>query len=242
MLSFFAEKTFNKPLLEPFKLERIDGEVRRYVTPEGNKYPSVTSILKPLDDGGLEKWKKRVGKKTAKQVVERASERGDELHKAIEEYYLGTLDKKNLSTLTKTLFGLMLRYLNKVSLVLGLELSMYSDTLKLAGTADLIAIYEKSLIVGDFKGSNSKINKTTDYGRRKLFKYFIQGALYSKMLYERYNIEAEEVVILLAAEFDRTVQEFRAPVKDFDKEIDIISRAYHNNDEELLKTSLFWRL
>ena len=39
--------------------------VRRYVTPEGNSYPSITSILGSQPKPGLVEWRKRVGDEEA---------------------------------------------------------------------------------------------------------------------------------------------------------------------------------
>ena len=48
-----------------FNLEVIEGSPRVYVTPEGNHYPSMTSVLSVLSRDGIEQWKKRVGEKAA---------------------------------------------------------------------------------------------------------------------------------------------------------------------------------
>jgi len=47
----------------PDRVEK-DGK-RYYLTPDGNYYPSITSILSQQENLGLEAWKERVGEKEA---------------------------------------------------------------------------------------------------------------------------------------------------------------------------------
>ncbi len=52
-------KEFEYELLEFAELQRIDGPIRLYETPEGKRYPSVTTVLgKMTDKSALEAWKK----------------------------------------------------------------------------------------------------------------------------------------------------------------------------------------
>ena len=59
---------------------------RTYVTPEGNKYPSITTVLGELSKGGIEAWKKRVGEETANKISAQASTRGTAVHELAENY------------------------------------------------------------------------------------------------------------------------------------------------------------
>jgi hypothetical protein len=45
--------------LQPIKATNNDG-VRLYATPEGNKYPSITTVLSVRNKKGLMEWRKRV--------------------------------------------------------------------------------------------------------------------------------------------------------------------------------------
>ena len=45
---------------EELKTKTVDKK-RFYVTPEGNEYPSITTILSPRNKAGIMKWRKRVG-------------------------------------------------------------------------------------------------------------------------------------------------------------------------------------
>jgi len=61
-------KTFNhvgQPFDFELKTENVDGK-RHYVTPDGNKYISITTLLSNLSKVGIQKWRERVGVEEAK--------------------------------------------------------------------------------------------------------------------------------------------------------------------------------
>ena len=79
----------NKFKYEPIK--RIDTpEGRRYATPDGNKLPSVTTVLSattPIEKKqALQEWRNRVGHKKAQEITTEAAGRGTRMHKWIEDY------------------------------------------------------------------------------------------------------------------------------------------------------------
>ena len=63
---------------------------RRYVTPDGFKVPSVTTILEATKSEeskkALDNWRNRVGHEKAKQITTEAAGRGTRMHKWIENY------------------------------------------------------------------------------------------------------------------------------------------------------------
>ena len=54
--------------------------VRLYETPEGNKYPSITTILSVRNKKGLMEWRKKVGNDVANYVARIAANRGTKVH------------------------------------------------------------------------------------------------------------------------------------------------------------------
>ena len=62
---------------------------RFYVTPEGNEYPSITTVLSPRNKERLMKWRKRVGEKVANHICNKAATRGTKVHKMCEDYLNG---------------------------------------------------------------------------------------------------------------------------------------------------------
>ena len=69
--------------------ESVNGQ-RLYATPDGQKLPSVTTILdrtKPAEKRlALENWKRRVGHDKAQQITTEAANRGTRMHNYLEHY------------------------------------------------------------------------------------------------------------------------------------------------------------
>ena len=59
---------------------------RFYITPEGNEYPSITTILSPRNKEGIMKWRKRVGEDVATHIANKAAVRGSKVHKMCEDW------------------------------------------------------------------------------------------------------------------------------------------------------------
>lgn len=84
--------------------------------------------------------------------------------------------------------------LNKIDNVLGIEIPLYSEYFGIAGTSDCIAEYNGILSIIDYK--------TSDYIKRKewILDYFVQAVAYRYMLKERTGLDAQQLVIFMAAE------------------------------------------
>ena len=59
---------------------------RFYETPEGNKYPSITTVLSTRKKEGLWEWRKRVGNDVANYVARTSAARGTAVHHMCEDY------------------------------------------------------------------------------------------------------------------------------------------------------------
>ena len=59
---------------------------RHYATPDGKKYPSITTVLSILSEDAIKAWRKRVGEVEADKISHRASTRGTAVHAIIEDY------------------------------------------------------------------------------------------------------------------------------------------------------------
>lgn len=234
-------KTFENQLVQLPILSRIDGVVRKYRTPENNSYPSMTTMLKLFDDGGLDKWVKFVSVDKAEKIKNNAAKRGDLLHKMCEEYLLNKLNMSLYDARLKTLFRKIQTHIDEITLVNAIELTLYSDKYKIAGTVDCIAYYRSVLSIIDFKGSNKVIDIHSTWGRKKLFKYFVQCAGYQQMFLERTNKEAKNLIIIASIEETRKSQIFIAPAKPFIKEFELLCKAYYT-DNKLILNSNYWKL
>jgi genome maintenance exonuclease 1 len=175
--------------------ENVDG-TRFYITPNGEKYPSVTTVLSDYGKEALMEWRKKVGEEKAKEISRKATTRGTGVHKAL-ELYLKNEDVSNLEMLpnVKSLFVRMKQELdNKVNNIHCLEDKLFSHELKLAGTVDCIAEHNGVLSVIDFKTS-VRLKK-----KEYIANYFMQGAAYSTMFTEMTGLPIHQVVILIGVD------------------------------------------
>ena len=130
------------PRLEIPRTE-IDGK-RYYVTPNGDKYRSVTTILSHLSKDGIQKWRNKIGEEEANKISTKASTRGTKLHTMMEDYVANIEDfALNKMPTTTSLFLDIQPYVdNNLEEVYGIEYPLYSDRLRAAGTTDLICKYK----------------------------------------------------------------------------------------------------
>jgi len=188
---------FNHVKLPELKLQRVtleDGK-RYYVTPEGNKYPSVTTMISHFKKDTILEWRKRVGAEEANKISRQATNRGTKLHSIVEKY-LANEDMEISNPLQLELFKNIIPYLNNIDNIHLQEKYLYSDHLRLAGTVDCIAEYKGKLNVIDFKTASK--SKREDW----IEDYFIQATAYAIMFEERYKIPVPRITILIAVEND----------------------------------------
>ncbi len=215
-------KEFEYELLEFAELQRIDGPIRLYETPEGKRYPSVTTVLgKMMDKSALETWRKRVGEEEASRVSARASTRGTNVHTMCENYVLGN-DIDASMPHNMMMFNQIKKVLDeKVDMVRATECTLFSDHLKLAGSCDLIANYDGRLSIIDYKTSAKRKRKDWIEG------YFLQASLYSYMLWEMTDILVKDIVIIIGVDDSLESQIFiERPQRYLEKAVDLV-RSYH---------------
>ena len=88
--SVLRKRTFKRYdyQFEELKSETNEAGQRFYLTPSGEKYPSVTTVLGSLTKDGIVQWRKRVGEEEANKITRRAANRGTQLHTICEQYIL----------------------------------------------------------------------------------------------------------------------------------------------------------
>jgi len=196
----YNHKTINLPEI---KATTTDG-VRLYETPEGNKYPSITTVLSVRNKKGLFEWRKRVGDDVANYVARKAANRGTSVHHMCEDYLNNDFDeeKHKKKFLPYVLFNqLRESVLQKIDNIYAQECGLYSDKYKVAGRVDCIAEYDGKLSIIDFKTSSKERSDGWNES------YYIQASAYAEMFEERTGIEINQVAILVVTE-DGVVQEF----------------------------------
>ena len=179
---------------------------RTYVTPEGQKYPSVTTVLGATSDKSfLIEWKKRIGEDAAKEITQKAATRGTSMHKLLEDHFGGIEVSKDVPGYSY--YKQLKIYWQKITPI-GMEVPLYSDKMRIAGRTDVIGVYDKELSIIDYK--TSRKTKKAEW----INDYFLQSTIYAMMATERLEILPKKIVILIATE-EGMPQEFKRDTKDF---------------------------
>ena len=196
------------------ELTRVEkNDVRYYQDSLSNLVPSVTTILSATGDhSGIDAWKRRVGPKTAKAVVDEATTIGTAVHLAIENYLYG----KEWEQFTDDKMGMLAHQIAKrficdclgdIDEVWGLESGLVLDGLY-AGTADCIGIFRGRPTIIYFK--TAKKIKRKDW----IEDYFLQGAAYANAHNVMYKTNIESIAILMV-DRDLLFKEFLVNSKEF---------------------------
>jgi hypothetical protein len=215
---------FINDLIELPQLVRIDGEQRFYQTPDGNKYPSVTTVLSEMSDKtAIIAWRKRVGEEEANRVSGRATRRGTAIHTLLEKFVLNEeIDFSDTMPLNKTMYNQIAKYLQQtVDNVRSSEGQLFSHKLKIAGSVDLIASYKGEPAIIDFKTSTKPKRKEW------IENYFLQATMYSYMLYEMTGLYHPKLVIMIALEEDSGPQIFEEHASNWIEKATKMCQEFH---------------
>jgi len=176
--------------------ETINGK-RYYVTPDGKKYPSVTTVTGMHSAKWVAKWRKNVGEEVANKISSQAANRGTRYHN-LQEDYINNIDitekLSNSTPLDLLMFNQTRELTDKIGDIYMLEGSLYSDDLAIAGRVDCIAEFAGKVSVIDFKTSTRAKSPSQIKG------YFMQETAYAKMFEERYQVPIERIVTLVSVE------------------------------------------
>lgn len=182
--------------LIPLLIKSVDGpKGRHYTTPEGNKYPSITTILGHGEKVWLKDWRDSLGAINADKEVKRATDRGTAVHLMLERQLQNDPNPtigQHIDHITEfKSLKLHIRFLNNILLQ---EAALYSNLLKIAGRVDCIAEYKGKLAVVDFKTA------TRSKSEQLIQDYFLQTTAYALMVEEIYDIHIEDIVIIMSVE------------------------------------------
>lgn len=176
------------------KLQQINVDgTRYYVTPEGAKYPSITTVLSQYNIKHIMEWRRRVGEDEANKISRTASNRGTRIHKLCEEY-LNNTEPTYKDIIDKNTFSIFKPILNRINNIYCQELRMYSDHLRIAGTVDCIGEFDGKLSVIDFKTSRKLKDKD------QIENYFMQASAYAIMFEERFGIPVSRTAVLISVD------------------------------------------
>lgn len=194
-------------------------EGRRYTAPNGEVYPSITTVLSSYNKKAIYEWRQRVGEEEANRVSRRASNRGTKLHLMCEDYLRNELTPMKMQTVmpdTKELFLQIKPKLDEcIGDIYGLEQPLFSHNLRVAGRCDCIAEWDGELSIIDYKTSSKEKNED------HIQNYFMQCTAYAEMFEEITGREIGQIVVAIAVEggnsqfFVRDKHLYLKPLKEF---------------------------
>ena len=180
-------------IVRPFVETEHTEEGHFYKTESGKIYPSITTVLKLLDnrewypfwvakvarDEGITEAEAEI---RCDEIGKSSMDVGNRIHEMAEQWLNGetefTLTEDEFEIDLKILFDPLSEHLNEhVNNIQGTEIKIYSDELELAGTADCIAEYDGEPSIIDFKNSRKPKSKS----QCKSKNYFVQLCAYGKM-------------------------------------------------------------
>jgi genome maintenance exonuclease 1 len=184
-------------------IEKDDGHY--YQTPSGKIYPSITTMLQKTQSlekqQSLQQWREQ--EVASNYITQEAAFIGSETHKLIENYLNGLEHMGVPRLLSEAHFSNLLPFVEKINDIHGIELRLYSDKMKLAGTSDCVAKYDGTLSIIDYKTKRS--NQKEEW----LIDHFIQATSYSEMFRELTGIKIEQIVILVSSEKNTRTESIR---------------------------------
>ena len=169
---------------------------RTYIDPDGNQYPSITTVLGALSKDSIAKWKEKVGEDVAAQIGYRATERGTAVHELIEKYLDNEKLPKVMPHVMESLTKIKPMFL-RMGTIYAQECPLYSKHLGVAGRVDCVAEFDGKLSIIDFKTSN-KVKK-----KEWITSYFMQESAYAIMWEERTGIPITQLVTIMDVDNDQ---------------------------------------
>ena len=190
------------PELKQLDTDESTGE-RFYITPNGIKLPSVTTVLGHFKKKSLIEWRNRIGNEEADKVMYRASNRGTRFHNMMEGYLRNEDDFLNgVMPDMRQAFNDMKETLDLIDNIRYIESPLYSETLGVAGRTDVIAEFAGVPSIIDFKTSTKEKKEIW------IDNYFEQGTAYALMYEELVKEPINQIVILISVDFMEHPQVF----------------------------------
>ena len=208
------------PFVERFQYkpcQQINDPVTRkrvYLTPDGEKLPSVTTILSATKDmTHLNEWRDKVGHAKAQQITTEAAGVGTAMHGNLERFLCGMERQPGNNPVhvqaNKMADVIIDKGLSKMNEVWAMEQSLYFPGLY-SGTTDLVGVYEGEPAVCDHKQTNKP--KKAEW----VEDYYIQLVAYILAHNEVYKTDIRRGVIFMCSR-DLQYQQFDLTKDTFNK-------------------------
>lgn len=177
--------------------ETLPCGTRYYNTPDGERLPSVTTVLSATKDmATLDAWRQRVGHERANREVKEATNVGKLMHENVERHILGMERKRKSNVVHSLAYDMAENIINRGLVfcdeVWGVEIPLWYPG-AYAGRSDLIGVWKGQPSIMDHKNSK-KIKK-----REWLEDYFIQLCAYSLCHNRLFDTDIKQGVIFMSA-------------------------------------------
>ena len=188
---------------QPIPRVTVDGK-RFYATPDGNRLPSVTTILdrtkSEQSKQALNQWRARVGTERAQQITTEAANRGTRMHTYLEGYIKeGALPERGsnpFSWPSHMMANTIVEHgLKNVSEFWGIEVPLYFPGIY-AGTTDGAGIHLNAESILDYKQTNKPKR------REWIDDYFMQLCAYAEAHNQVYGTHIRKGVVLMCVKPD----------------------------------------
>jgi hypothetical protein len=191
-------KTFkylsNMPEMKSLAVEEIGGK-RHYISPNGIKLPSMTTVLGHFKKAQIIEWRNRVGSKEADSISNRAATRGTKFHTLMERYLKNEQNIfEDVMPDMRQAFSDIQSTVDKIDNIHYIEAPLYSEVLGVAGRTDVIAEFDQVPSIIDFK--TSRREKREEW----IENYFEQGTGYSLMYEELTGFQINQIVIIISVD------------------------------------------
>jgi len=213
--------TYNPPpFIERFlykKCQQINDPVTRkrvYLTPDGERLPSVTTILSATKDmTALNEWRKRVGVEKAQQITTEAAGVGSAMHANLERFLIGQQRQPGNNPVhvqANRMADVIIEHgLSKMNEVWAMEQSLYFPGLY-SGTTDLVGVYDGEPAIADHKQTNKP--KKAEW----VEDYYVQLVAYAEAHNEVYGTNIRRGVIFMCSR-DLQYQQFDLTPDNYNK-------------------------
>ena len=208
------------PFVERYQyseLKQINDSVTRkrvYLTPDGEKLPSVTTILSSTKDmTHLNEWKKRVGEENARRITTEAAGIGTAMHANLERFLCGMERQPGNNVVhvqaNKMAEVIIQNGLKNVDEVWAMEQSLYFPGLY-SGTTDLCGVFNGKPAIMDHKQTNKP--KKEEW----VEDYKLQLVAYALAHNEVYGTDIKTGVVFMCSR-DLQYQQFEVTEETFPK-------------------------
>lgn len=178
------------------KIKRVNENGKRvYLTPTGEKYPSVTGVTGFGTKKEIMEWRDRVGHEEANRISTRAANRGTRLHKICEDHMYGKPVNPDMFDIE--IWNQFKSQIEHIDNIHGIESKLYSHKHKVAGTCDLIAEYKGVLSILDWKTSRRL------KGIDEADSYLMQCAAYAECFHELTGLQIDSLVVIIGTDDEK---------------------------------------